>query len=764
MAEPGFLNLRSDCAFGAGSRENILNQWQQDLEHNKVNVRYQSEVKSISGQQGDFKIQLADGNTIQAEFVILAIGLEGNPRRLGVPGEDESVQYQVDDPDEYENENIVVVGAGDAAIENALALAKKNKVTILNRRAEFSRAKEGNLNAILRAINDARTSLDCLYETSPVEIETRDGGKVLIVETPSGRQELPYNRIVARLGATPPRKFVESIGIQFSSDAIDAAPTLDAKYQSSVPGVYVIGSLAGYPLIKQAMNQGYDVVEYIHGNPIKPADHELLESAFTYLPYRRDADELLTLFQQRIPMFSQINALVFRQVIIESNVWVALAGAAKAKGNKGSDSSHFIQPGEFIYRNGEYTNTFFIILDGEVILDRPDQPGKEITLERGEFFGEDSLLSGRPRIGSARAGDNCVVVEIPRRTMLKLMNGNDEVRRGVDWIFVVRALQKHFAPQANPNDLRGIAQSANLMTFQAGETLFKQGEEGDCLHIIRRGSVTLSRELNGRNNAIAQLQSDQLLGEMALMGETIRRETAVASVLTETIALKRDAFLALIKLDSSSVEALQNNASYHAQHYTTMQAQAEKGSVIGFLMAQGLGEATNALIISENLCVGCDNCEKACAETHGGISRLQRAEGASFSQVHVPIACRHCEHPHCMKDCPPDAIHRADSGEVFIDDSCIGCGNCVSNCPYDAIHLAYDAPKKPSLLSWILFGSGHGPGEEDYQPSEAAKNKGKKAVKCDACMDRKSGPACVSACPTGAAIRLGPEHFIDLIS
>jgi Fe-S-cluster-containing hydrogenase component 2 len=53
--------------------------------------------------------------------------------------------------------------------------------------------------------------------------------------------------------------------------------------------------------------------------------------------------------------------------------------------------------------------------------------------------------------------------------------------------------------------------------------------------------------------------------------------------------------------------------------------------------------------------------------------------------------------------------------------------------------------------------------EEDYHPSDKAKAKGKKAVKCDACISVKHGPACVKACPTGAAIRIGPEQFIDLV-
>jgi Fe-S-cluster-containing hydrogenase component 2 len=117
-----------------------------------------------------------------------------------------------------------------------------------------------------------------------------------------------------------------------------------------------------------------------------------------------------------------------------------------------------------------------------------------------------------------------------------------------------------------------------------------------------------------------------------------------------------------------------------------------------------------------------------------------------------------------MKDCPPNAIQRSATGEVYINDSCIGCGNCQNNCPYNVIRMVYDAPEKPGLLSWLLFGAGPGMGEQaGYAPSAEAKAKGKKAVKCDACIDVKNGPACVKACPTGAAIRIAPAQYPDLL-
>ncbi len=87
----------------------------------------------------------------------MAIGLQGNIRKLGTRGEDlPVVQYQLDDPDEYSKEVIVLVGAGDAAIENALALIKQNRVILVNRKGEFSRAKEANNQAVLAAYRSSK--------------------------------------------------------------------------------------------------------------------------------------------------------------------------------------------------------------------------------------------------------------------------------------------------------------------------------------------------------------------------------------------------------------------------------------------------------------------------------------------------------------------------------------------------------------------------------------------------------------------------------
>lgn len=732
MAEPSFLPLRSPMSFEAGTREAILDSWEHSLNDLKVNIRYDAEVTALTGQKGDFTIQLKNGDTLTAEYIVMGIGMQGNPRRLGVDGEDaRMVQYTLDDPDEYADETIVVVGAGDAAIENAVALAKRNRVIIVNRKDEFARAKEGNLNLITKSIESGL--LECYYSSTVNRLEHYDDPEAatpgaLILNTPTGEAEIKCHRIIARLGAIPPRKFVESCGIEFPSKDPNAIPALSATYESNVPGMYIVGALGGYPLIKQAMNQGYEVIEYILGNKINPADHPLLEERFKDLPYELDVDGILDLIKQRLPIFAEVNTLMLRELMLESTIWVS-------------------KPGDTIFEKNDYTNTFFTILDGNVVVEVSDTI--RFPILQGQFFGEMSLLSGRRRSATIRAGEDCILIETPRRTMKKLISSDASVERVLDETFIIRALQSKFAPNAALNDLNDVAKQTNINQFKPGEVIFNEGDAGDSLHIVRTGSITVSKQIAGRDIVLSYVAAGNYVGEMGLMGNNTRMATVKAAVNTETISINKPGFDKLLEAEPTLRENVQNIMRERLKANTQMESQPEGGDLISFLVKQGVGEATDVLLIDESLCVGCDNCETACAETHNGTSRLNRRAGPSYAEIHVPTSCRHCEHPHCMKDCPPDAIHRAPNGEVFIDDSCIGCGNCQQNCPYKVIQMAKVKPKRGLIQQLLGLGKNNGPE--------------KQAVKCDMCKGQKGGSACVRACPTGAAIRIHPEQLVDLV-
>jgi CRP-like cAMP-binding protein/thioredoxin reductase/Pyruvate/2-oxoacid:ferredoxin oxidoreductase delta subunit len=741
MAEPGVLPLRSPLKFEAGRREQILSNWAHGAAQLKLRAQMSSPVTAIQGSKGNFQLTLGiGGGTLRAETVVLAIGLQGNIRKLGVPGEDAPfVQYTLDDPDEYQDEAIVIVGAGDAGIENALALCGHNRVTILNRDSEFTRAKEANNAAVLKAISSGQ--MQCLYKAGIARAEPLEGrprGR-LAIKTDTGEVTLDVDRVIARLGAMPPRKFVESCGVTFPSKDPNSVPAVSPTYESNVPGLYIIGALAGFPLIKQAMNQGYEVIEFIEGRDVEPADTPLLREKFASVQRWGDVNAALAYIQSRVPVLAPLTPLQLREFLLDSAVRTP-------------------EPGEVIFQRNDYTDTFFSVVEGVVEVQiSPTDPARIVRLGSGEFFGEMSLISGRRRSATVKAGPGCVVIETPRRSMNKLINSVADVKRVVDETFIRRAIQAHFAANVSPEALAAVVSTARIERFRPNDLLFKQGDTGDCLHLIRRGSVMVSREVGGKDIVLAYAPAGQYVGEMALISEGVRTATVRAAVAVETIRLEGEAFQALMEREPSVREQVVRVYKDRLEANARAQYAQSEGNIISFLLQQGVGEATDVLLIDESLCVRCDQCEKACADTHGNVGRLNREAGPTFKNLHVPTSCRHCEHPHCMKDCPPDAIRRSPGGEVYITDSCIGCGNCERNCPYGVIQMGIVSKEKPSLWRWMLFGAGSEPGL--FEP-EQAKDAAKKAAKCDMCKDLPGGPACVRACPTGAAIRVSPEEFM----
>ena len=747
MAEPALIPLRSGMSFAEGRREEVLDAWNREIREQGINIEYRRKVISIMRQpEGCFAVECEDGTRCITRNLILAIGLQGNVRKLGVPGENLArVQYTLSDPEEFSGESIVVVGTGDAGIENALALAEHNRVTVFNRGEEFNSCKEANRNLILSAEKAGRLAISYSSVSTRVEETGSQPPLRLVYETRIGERELECDRIIGRLGATPPRKLVEAFGVSFPGPSPTALPELSEQYESNVPDLFIIGALGGYPLIKQAMNQGYEVVDILNGIPVEPADEALLRDRLRPWQDQPKVGETIDYLVKRSPLFAAMTRMQIREVLIESEV-------------------RAYDPEDVIFQKDDYTNTFFTVAAGTVHIELPDNEGgkRRVTLRRGEFFGEMGLIAGRRRTASVRAGEGCVVIETPRRAMLKLMGSSESVTRIIDAAFMRNALMTYMeTSSAGATAL--LEDGVELRAFKAGQRIFAEGDDGDGLYLVRRGSVTITKRVNDAEVFVAYIPAGDFFGETALLESGRRTATATANVMSEMLVLKREGVLRRIAAGTRFAGALEERVLERTQDNIL----AKVGGLtpharVAPLIREGLGEATNVLVIDEALCVQCNNCETACAETHQGVSRLHREAGATHAQLHIPVACRHCEHPHCMKECPPNALSRGPGGEVFIADTCIGCGNCERNCPYGVISMA---PEKPPRMGggllWLLLGLGKAPGERApaYDPDVR-----KKAVKCDLCKDLKGGPACVRACPTGAAFRIAPEELIANIS
>src|SRR5437660_2902360 len=93
------------------------------------------------------------------------------------------------------------------------------------------------------------------------------------------------------------------------------------------------------------------------------------------------------------------------------------------------------------------------------------------------------------------------------------------------------------------------------------------------------------------------------------------------------------------------------------------------------------------MLIDLDRCTRCDECVRACVNTHDdGRSRLF-LDGPRFGKYLVPTSCRSCLDPVCMIGCPVGSIHRGDNGQMIVEDWCIGCGLCSNQCPYGSIQM-----------------------------------------------------------------------------
>ncbi len=275
------LPQRGHLWFGETTREELLEKWSQVSQQYTLHVREQEGVAEIQAVGEAFQVK-SEKDTYHAKRVILAIGTQGNPRKLGAPGEEDSTKvfYWLSDPDEYADRDILVVGGGDSAIEAALALCDRNRVSISYRRGEFFRLKHRNATAIAEKIREGRVSVH--FNSQVLGI----GEEHVELACPDGTKRLPNEFVFALLGTEPPFSFLEKLGVAFTEQEGQKLPRLTERFETSVPGLYLVGAVSGRPLIKRAINQGHEVIQHIardlHGTvteaagPSKEAPRERL--------------------------------------------------------------------------------------------------------------------------------------------------------------------------------------------------------------------------------------------------------------------------------------------------------------------------------------------------------------------------------------------------------------------------------------------------------------------------------------------------------
>ncbi len=142
------------------SKKELLDLWVEVLTKNEIEIREKTKVEHILKQKEKFRVETNTGDILTSRKVLLAIGRRGTPRKLGVPGEiSEKVAYRLLEPELIKDQQIMIVGGGDSALESALLLCDQNKVQIAYRGRAFNRAKPKNEEKIRQAIDAGKINV-----------------------------------------------------------------------------------------------------------------------------------------------------------------------------------------------------------------------------------------------------------------------------------------------------------------------------------------------------------------------------------------------------------------------------------------------------------------------------------------------------------------------------------------------------------------------------------------------------------------------------
>ncbi|MCV6608108.1 MAG: NAD(P)-binding domain-containing protein, partial [Campylobacterales bacterium] len=234
------IELDGNVLFTDGTKESTIDLFDKLLDKHTINAQFNSEIEYIKQSaplEVPFEIKTVKGDLFYATNVILAIGNMGKPNKPAYkipPSIKKHVGHNLDHC--AKNEDVLVVGGGDSAVEYAYYLADTNRVTLTYRRDSFTRANVQNMKILTEYVENNKIHLKIGIDIR--EIESK-GGRILVHYTDGW--QISYDKIVYAIGGVAPKDFLNKCGVETNEKGF---PTLDKNYQTTTYGLYVAGDLA----------------------------------------------------------------------------------------------------------------------------------------------------------------------------------------------------------------------------------------------------------------------------------------------------------------------------------------------------------------------------------------------------------------------------------------------------------------------------------------------------------------------------------------
>lgn len=253
------LDLKGSIRFKTATKGDVLDLFSECLFGNYIDAVFNTEVEYINKYDEYLEIVTTDNKKYISKYVVVSIGKMGKPNKpdYALPSSlNNIINFNI-----YkcrENEKVLVVGGGNSAVEYAYLLAKDNDVTINYRKPKFTRPNEKNLQTIKEDIDSGKVKAKLGVDIKSIEDKN---GKIL-VNYMDGTNDI-FDRIIYALGGVAPIDFLKRCNIELDNFGV---PIINDNHESSVKNLFIAGDIlykSGGSIAK-ALNDGFDIVEYLH--------------------------------------------------------------------------------------------------------------------------------------------------------------------------------------------------------------------------------------------------------------------------------------------------------------------------------------------------------------------------------------------------------------------------------------------------------------------------------------------------------------------
>ncbi len=229
--------------------------------------------------------------------------------------------------------------------------------------------------------------------------------------------------------------------------------------------------------------------------------HSLVRGSNARIP-----DEKILESIQDLPLFSHFHEQNLLKIISNSEV------------------AEFAQ-GAFIFRQGDASHEIFVLLEGEVQIIRQSASGSNewLTELAGiAIFGEAALLDDAPRAADVSAKIKTRVLKVPVQGIRQMGHESQAVRQIEDFRNAI-LVNQFFASSPvfrslSRQSIEFLSNRGSIEYYDQNHTVFKQGDSGDSIYLMLRGSVVI--EIYGKK--VKKIGQGSFFGEIALIANIPR--------------------------------------------------------------------------------------------------------------------------------------------------------------------------------------------------------------------------------------------------